>query len=187
MSPPSSMSRIIDACCTINLYAAGNLLTLLPSLGTEWYITENVTTETRYIRKVDPDEPTKLVKDLIDLRPALDTGVLRCCAASEEELASFVELSVVLDDGEAMCLAIAQSRGWILATDDRKARRIARERGVFLISTPELLKHWATTTGADEVDVARTLANIETYARFRPNSSLPDIDWWSATVAKAKP
>lgn len=181
------MSRIIDACCTINLYAAGNMLTLLPALENEWYITENVTAETRYIRKIDPDDPTKLVKDSIDLRPALDTGVLRSCTATEGELAAFVELAVLLDDGEAMCLAIAQSRGWMLATDDRKARRIARERGVSLVSTPELLKHWATTTGADEVDVARTLANIQTYARFRPNNSLPEVDWWSATVAKANP
>ena len=181
------MSRIIDACCTINLYAAGNMLTLLPALGTEWHITENVITETQYIRKVDPDDPTKLVKDLIDLRPALDAGVLRSCTATEDELASFVELAVLLDDGEAMCLAIAQSRGWRLATDDRKARRIAKERGVSLLSTPELVKQWATTTAADEAEVSRTLVNIQTYARFRPNSSLPEVDWWLATVAKASP
>jgi predicted nucleic acid-binding protein len=175
--------RIVDACCTINLYATGKLLTLLPVLGAEWHIAGNVVGEARFIRKTDPDDASRLVKEPIDLKPALDAGVLRLCAATDEELALFVELAALLDDGEAMCLAIAQNRGWTLATDDRKARRIAGERGVPLLSTPELLKQWATVTAADEEDVARVLHNIQTYARFQPNSSLPDADWWREIVA----
>ena len=179
--------RIVDACCTINLYAAGNLLTLLPALGAEWYITEIVVRESGFIRKADPDDPTKFVKEPIDLKPALDAAILHTCTATDDELALFVELAALLDDGEAMCLAIAQSRGWTLATDDRKARRIARERGVFLLSTPELLKQWATITAAHVGDVARVLHNIQTFARFQPNSSLPEVDWWRATVAPTTP
>lgn len=182
------MSRIVDACCTINLYAAGNMLTLLPALGAEWHIPVLVTTETQYVRKPDPDDAARLVKEVIDLKPALDAGVLRTCdVASEAETALFVELAVVLDDGEAMCLAIAKSRGWTLATDDRKARRIAAERGVALLSTPELLKQWATLTALGEVEVARVLQNIQTYARFRPNSRLPDADWWLEAITRAPP
>lgn len=173
------MSRIVDACCVINLYAAGNMLKLLPALGAEWHVPVLVTAETLYVRKPDPDDAGKLGKEAIDLKPALDAGVLRACdVASEAETALFVELAVALDDGEAMSLAIAQSRGWTLATDDRKARRIAGERGVPLLSTPELLKRWATVTAAGEAEVARVLQNIQTYARFRPNSSLPEADWW---------
>lgn len=179
--------RIVDACCTINFYAAGNLLTLLPTLGVGWHITENVVREAGFIRKVDPDDPTKFVREPIDLKPALDAGVLQLCTADDEELALFVELAVLLDDGEAMSLAIAQNRGWTLATDDRKARRIAGERKVPLLSTPQLLKHWATVTSADEVSVARELHNIQTFARFQPNSNLPDVDWWRAIVDPATP
>src|SRR6266540_3934446 len=137
------MPRIVDACCIINLYAAGNMLALLPALGGEWHVPVLVTTEALYVRKPDPEDAARLVKEAIDLKPALDAGILRTCdAATDAETALFVELAVALDDGEAMCLAIAQSRGWTLATDDRKARRIAAERGVPLISTPELLKQW---------------------------------------------
>ena len=180
------MSRIVDACCVINLYAAGNMLKLLPAVGIEWHIPMLVTAETLYVRKPDPDDAGKLVKEPIDLKPALDAGVLRACdVSSEEETALFVELAVALDDGEAMSLAIAQSRGWTLATDDRKARRLAGERGVPLLSTPELLKRWATATAASESEVGRALQNIQTYARFRPNSSLPEADWWLAASDKA--
>ena len=179
--------RIVDACCTINLYAAGNLLTLLPTLGAEWHITEKVVRESCFIRKVDPADASKFVREPIDLKPALDVGILQSCTATDEELALFIELAVLLDDGEAMCLAIAQNRGWTLATDDRKARRIAAERNVPLLSTPEILKQWATITVADEKDVARVLHNIQTFARFQPNSSLPEVDWWRAVVDSASP
>ncbi len=182
------MSRIVDACCTINLYAAGNILTLLPTLGAEWHVPVLVTTETLYIRKPDPDDAGKLVKEAIDLKPAFDAGVLRTCdAASEVETALFVELAMALDDGEAMSLAIAQSRSWTLATDDHKARRIAGERSVPLLSTPELLKRWAIVTAASEMEVTRVLQNIENYARFRPNTNMPEADWWLAKVAKSSP
>lgn len=181
------MSRIIDACCTINLYAAGNLLTLLPALGAEWHVAENVIAEAGFIRKPDPDDEKKLVKEPINLKPALDLGVLRACTATEDELALFVALAVEVDDGEAMCLAIAQSRGWTLTTDDRKARRVAGQRGVTLLSTPELLKQWATTTAASEEEVARVLLNIQTFARFRPHRSLPATDWWEEAVKKPTP
>ncbi len=174
--------RIVDACCTINLYAAGNLLTLLPALGAEWYITEIVVRESGFILEVDPDDATKFIKEPIDLKPALEAGVLQSCIATDEELALFVELAALVDDCEAMSLAIAQNRGWTLATDDRKARRIAGERKVPLLSTPELLKQWATITAADVGDVAQVLHNIQTFARFQPNSSLPEVDWWRAMV-----
>src|SRR4051812_12020736 len=174
------MSRIIDACCTINLYAAGNLLTLLPALGAEWYVAENAITETLYVRRPDPDDGSKLVREPINLRPALDAGVLHPTTVTDEESALFVELAGLMDDGEAMCLAIAQSRGWMMATDDRKARRIAGERGVPLLCTPQLLRQWSAAVAADERDVGRVLLAVHTLARFRPNRSLPDADWWEA-------
>lgn len=172
------MSKIIDACCTINLFAAGNLPKLLSSLGGEWHVAANVVAETMYVRKPDPDDGSKLVREPINLRPAIDAGVIRPCSATEDEMALFVELAGVLGDGEAICLAVAQSRGWTLASDDRKARRVAGERGVPLLCTPQIVKQWATVTAASVADVARLLLNVETFARFRPNRSLPDADWW---------
>lgn len=181
------MPRIVDACCTINLYAAGNLLTFLPALGAGWHVAQNVVTETRYVRRPDPADDTKLVREPIDLRPAIDAGVIQVCTPSEGELALFVEIATQVDDGEAMCLAIAQSRGWTLASDDRKARRVAVERGVPLLCTPQIMKQWATVTAASEEDVARLLLSVQTFARFCPNRSLPDADWWEETVKKAAP
>lgn len=172
------MSRIVDSCCTINLYAAGNLITLLPAIGAEWHIAEKVVTETLYIRRPDPDDASTLVREPINLRPALDAGVLLPCNATEDESALFVELATLMDDGEAMCLAIAQSRNWTLATDDRKARRIAGERGVLVVTTAEIVKNWADVTGADDAVIATLLQNIQRFARFVPHRTMPLHEWW---------
>lgn len=173
------MPKVVDACCTINLCAAGNLLTLLPSLGAEWYVPALVAGETLYLRRPDPDDAAKLVKERIDLKPIFDAGVLRTCdAESAEEIATFVDLAVILDDGEAMSLAIAKHRGWTLATDDRKARRVAAERGVPVLTTTEIVKSWADTTRADESAVASILRNIQTFGNFVPHRTMPLHAWW---------
>ncbi len=172
------MPKIVDACCTINLYAAGNLTTLLPAIGAEWYVAEKVVTEMLYVRRPDPDDESKLVKEPINLRPALDAGVLRSCTVSEDELDLFVELAALMDDGEAMCLAVAQSRGWTLATDDRKARRIAGERGVPVLTTAEIVKNWADATAAGDAAIAAIVQNIQRFARFVPHRTMPLHEWW---------
>ena len=173
---------IVDSCCVINLYAAGNLPALLPTLGRRLHVPEKVLEETLYIREreggpgaADP----MLVQRAVDLTAAFDAGLLhRCDLEGGEELALFVQLAAVLDDGEAACLAVAKSRGWMLATDDRRGRRGAAAIGVPVVTTPELVKAWADATSAVGAEVARVLQNIQTYARFTPHKSMPLYQWW---------
>src|SRR5262245_31843056 len=124
-------TAVVDACCTINLYAAGDLPNLLPALGLEWYVPAAVTREALFIRKPDPENADQLIPEPIDFQPALGAGVLRTCdVEGEAETNLFVQLAASLDDGEAACLAIAKCRGWAVATDDRKARRTAGQLNV---------------------------------------------------------
>jgi predicted nucleic acid-binding protein len=176
---------IVDSCCVINLYAAGNLLTLLPPLGLRLHVPEKVLEESLYVRQTDPTDDTKLVQQKVDLAPALQAGLLhRCDLEGEDELTLFVELATKLDDGEAVCLAVARTRGWTLATDDRKARREAGLLAVPVVTTAELVKSWADATGAEEVAVAKLLHNIQTYARFTPHKTMPLHAWWLDTANK---
>lgn len=49
------------------------------------------------------------------------------------------EFDLVLDMGEAACLALALARGQVLVTDDLAARRIAKARGVAVTGTLGIL------------------------------------------------
>lgn len=176
---------VVDACCLINLYAAGKLREVLAASGLDWHVPALVRQEVGKIRQPDPDDPTKLVEAAIELQPFIDAGVLRPCDAdTEAETELFVEIAARLDDGEAMALAIATSRGWALATDDRKAIREAA-RGVSTLGTPKLVKQWADTAAVPEAAIARVLRNIQTFARFQPRRGSPLDQWWSDLAARA--
>ena len=170
--------RIIDACCLINLYATGKEKSIFEASG-GFYVSEQVQGEALRIRKIDDDDSTRLVPKEIDLTDAITTGLIHPCQFDgQDDLDSFIQFARKLDDGEASCLAIARSRGWTVASDDRKARRIASENNIALVSTPELIREWVDVTSAGESVVADVLRLIERFARFRPRRTDPLHDWW---------
>ncbi len=63
---------------------------------------------------------------------------------------------------------------------------LAKKHGVSILTTPELVKHWADKTKASEEDVAKVLWNIQTYAHYFPRKTLPMHSWWADLVKKAK-
>jgi predicted nucleic acid-binding protein len=170
--------RIIDACCLINVYASGKEASIFQACG-RFYLPEEVRNEVLRIRRVDEDDPTRLVPQDIDLGDAIAAGYIQTCQLDgQDELDAFVRYAMELDDGEASCLAIAASRNWTVATDDRKARRIAYENGIALTSTPELIQTWVAETSPDEATIVESLRNIERFARFRPRRTDPLHRWW---------
>jgi predicted nucleic acid-binding protein len=90
----------------------------------------------------------------------------------------YVDLAARLDDGEAMALAIAKARRWWLSTDDCKARRLAGDLGVKVLTTPEILKRWADAAHPAPVEIGDMLQNIERRARFAPADNDPLHGWW---------
>jgi predicted nucleic acid-binding protein len=179
---------ILDSCCVINLYAAGNLIRELPAtLGLCVHVPQKVVQESMYIRQPGPADASKLIQQAVDLSPIIGAGLLHCCdLEGEDEMNLFVQLVTTLDDGEAACLAIAKVRGWTLATDDRKCRREAAGLGVPVITTPELVKAWSDAAKADEAVVAKLLRDIQDYARFVPHKTMPLHSWWIDTVSKGR-
>ena len=170
--------RIIDACCLINLYASGKEGSICQACG-EFWVPAQVQNEALRIRRVDEDDPTRLVPQDIDLDDAIAAGYIQMCQLEgQDELDAFVRFAMQLDDGEASCLAIAESRGWTVATDDRKARRIASENGISLIGTPELIQRWVDATSPNEAAIIDVLRRVERFARFRPRRTDPLHEWW---------
>jgi predicted nucleic acid-binding protein len=110
----------------------------------------------------------------VDLQKLITAGLLTLCPMEEgTEVDLYVTYAEELDDGEAMSLAIAQSRNLALATDERKARRLARENApqLSMISTTEIIRAWAE--GKDPSDVTAVVHSVLTRARFRPADSDP--------------
>jgi predicted nucleic acid-binding protein len=167
---------VIDTCVLINLLATDRVGEIVDAISPSRLICPGVSSESLYLRSAEPDGQ----QEAVDLAPLFGENVFTGCAMEgdlEEEL--YVGYSLELDDGEAMSLAIAHSRNIALATDDRKARRLAAENapGIPLLSTPQIIRAWAE--GRDHAQVASVIRAINTRARFSPSADDPLAQWWN--------
>lgn len=174
----STRAQILDACVLINLLASGEVEGILRSASMDSYICSAVEGESIYLRTEDPKNPI----EPIDLRPLIGSGLLAVChIEGDQEAELYVDYASALDDGEAMSLAIALSRGFHLATDERKARRLFLEAGADaqrLPSTSELLRRWSEAELVPPAKLKASLLNIERRALYQPPTSDPNYQWW---------
>ncbi|MEZ6069462.1 MAG: hypothetical protein R3C10_04130 [Pirellulales bacterium] len=169
--------KIVDSCTLINLYGSARPLDILGACG-GMHVTPQVRKESLGIRADDPENPGELLSASIDLNAAIEKGLLTTCELSAREFELMVAYARELDDGEASSLAIAQVRGWRLASDDKKARRIAKEDGIIVISTAELVHHWSLQARLSDTEIAAALRAIARYARFTPPADDSCAEWW---------
>lgn len=175
-----------DACVLINLLASGRAGEIIRALGTPGHICTAVHEEISYLGSVTQigasgGSPSH------DLTKAglLDIAEI----ASEKENTLYVEYSRRLGTGEAMTLAIAQSRGWAVATDDRKALNIAAAALVSppraVLTAPEILRNWVQVDHPPLVEAGLAIRRIENIGRFRPAARHPLCEWWVSIKANA--
>ena len=175
----SAITTVIDTCCLINLYASQRPKEIITSACIDAIVPQQVAGEGLFIRQPDESDPNILVLKQIILDDAIAENIIRLDTDQDEnELAQFIQLATMIDDGEAMCMAIASSRHFSLATDDRKAMAIAASLGINVLTTPEILIKWCGTCSARPRDTADVIMNIERYGRFRPHYTSPHAGWW---------
>jgi len=179
----------IDACCLIDLLASGEAEAILRACGLTWHLPAAVQTEVQYRRQYAPNQPAKTMPVPVDLSPMIASGLLTVCSPqTQPELDQFTRYATIFrSDGEAMCLAIAGERKWIVATDDRKAIRVAQQVGLTVVSCPELLKKWSDATSPDQAKLLRVLRDIQVLAQFTPNATMREYQWWMNELSGITP
>jgi hypothetical protein len=169
----------LDACVLLNLVASGQpLAEFAAAADVRFVVVPQAEREVEWLDPGDPEDP----REAIDLQPSIQCGELQRVALADVELPRFVALARELDDGEAATLAVAQARGFAVATDDRKARRVltALDPQPPVTSTAPIVRAWARNRG--EAEVRECLRLIQRRASFLPPRNDPDGDWWRATL-----
>lgn len=167
---------LCDTSVLLNLLAADCLSCLAAATGWQLAICPAVRDEMIKLR--DPQSGEMLE---VDITPHLSSGVLQVLELSgDEEQTLYVEQSIVVDDGEAMSIAIAAHRQLELAIDDKQAANHTRRTfpQARLWSTPEILKHWAEISHLDAEVLRETIHLIEIRSRYFPSKSHPLAEWW---------
>jgi hypothetical protein len=173
---------ITDASTALNLYASGRMAEIIASVPVPVALAQYVKeVELRWVYSVPVPGTGKQTREPIDLQPLIDGGylVVESLQAGNEEVTS-VNLSVVLDDGEADTAAIALHRNWAIGVDDRQAQSYLRRAmpQLQLVSTPDLLLNWATVGAPSSSIVREVLRTIEVCGKYVPNRNHPLAQWW---------
>ncbi len=176
---------LLDASCLLNLYATRFLREIADTVPYQFAVSDYVLEqETLYIWCLGPDD-TREERVPVDLSPLVGEGLIIVMRLEhlEEEL-TLIDLAVSIDDGEATTGALAFHRGCSVATDDRKARRVIRERfpTVPLVSTLELLNLWAQSGSVSNIDLQEAMMSMQTGASYVPGYRDPLYSWWREII-----
>ena len=171
---------LLDACVVINVAACGIDPRELAEINGYAFVTvSTVALEALFLNAASQGG----AREVINLEQWSVQGMITLTQLNPIEIDFFIDLARQLDDGEAATLAAAICRGLPVATDDRKAIRVAGEQDppVTVVPTSTLLRTWARETSAPQRDVSEALTRIEVEASFLPNRSDPHHSWWTAS------
>lgn len=175
---------LLDTCCLLNLYATGRMAEILNALPERFAVVDHVVTESLYIRRSgEPDDEDGT--EQVALQPLIDAGLLEVLhVETDDEAASFVAFAAELDDGEAMTCALALHRNAIVATDDRKARRICSSLTPPLPvrTTATMIHVWANARQISAEVLRQILSDVRERARFAPGRHDPLHAWWHSVL-----
>ena len=169
---------LLDTCVLINLLTTQEIEQILRATEADVLVCAAVLKESIFLRPDDPKAPPQPV----ELDPFLRSGVLKLSdIQTEHEGCLFVDYAAELDDGEAMSLALVESRGYVLATHYHKARRLFLEAVGMperLLSTSDLVRAWAEHHAVSLARGSHALTRITVRARFFPAPDDLNYPWW---------
>lgn len=181
---------ILDASCTINLFASGHMDGILEAIPSSVAVAAYVREQEALRINARSGEGGTRIPEPIDLQPLVDRGLLIVVSPeSEAENESYVNFAAVLgDDGEAITAAIALHRNWAIAIDDRSAANLFQREApqIQLIATPELIKHWVDTLKPADAVVRLALEDVRFGARYAPGKTHFLYDWWHSYEEKSR-
>jgi hypothetical protein len=160
MTATTEPALLLDSSVLVNFLRVDRM-DLLLLLRTPLFVTNHVREE---ITADYPEQLERLVR-------ALQVGSLQEVIVDDShEVASFVELSQQgIGSGECSAIAVAGTRGWPLALEDRKAARVALSRfpAIQILKTQDLMVRLLRDGALSILEADALLEDWRTNHRFR--------------------
>ena len=169
---------LLDACIAINLLATEHSESIAETLGIRFLMANRAAAEC---------EALEIIEDGIAVRrqgtATPEAAFADVLPLAEAEIDSYVHLARDIDDGEAATIAIASARSLPMATDDRKARRVAVEMGLAPpIGTTSILRQYAEAANLTPPQVAELLQRVRSDASYIPRQTDENFAWWQRAI-----
>jgi hypothetical protein len=171
---------LLDASCVISLYASSQMEPILRAYPAQIGVVDVVRTGEILDVWDGPDENVRQHKSTVNLLSFIAAGVLVEAPFENIDVKMVLNLAAHgLNNGECATMAVAYRLGWGLGIDNVSAwRRIAALLPqVSLVSTSQLLKHWADTQHITLKDVCTALQSMRRRGGYRFQKHDPLGDW----------
>lgn len=169
---------LLDACIAINLLATNCAEDIASVLGIHFIMAKQAAMECGELCVLEEKLAVRRRGAPPDAPPLAEVLSL-----AESEFGAYVELARDIDDGEAATIAIARSRSLSMATDDRKARRVAVEAGLAApTGTTTIMRQYAEVAGLAPQKIAALLQRIRDEASYVPRHADENFDWWKQHI-----
>lgn len=93
----------------------------------------------------------------------------------DRERLDFMEFSQKLGHGESSSIAIARHRNWVFLTDDKRARKLAINKGVSVVGSVGLLKSAVDFEFLELLEADKLLVKMIRSGYFSPIESISDL------------
>lgn len=169
---------LLDACIAINLLATDCPNEISTALDIKFLMVRQAAAECVDLQVINENLAVHRRQPPANTAPFADVLTL-----VEPEIDAYVELAREIDDGEAATIAVAQSRSLTMATDDRKARRIAGEAGIATpIGTTTILRGYVEAAGLSPQETALLLQRVRVEASYIPRRTDEHFGWWQQSA-----
>lgn len=183
MAQPDARCTLLDACAVMNLYATRHMREIVATIDGPVAVVDVVAREAQFVWRGGTGDDAR-EREQVDLQPFLDDGLLSVILSDDEdELLTFIDLTTVIDEGEAMTAAVAIHREWVVVTDDRKASRELAARGVSLRTTLDLVQAWHEAAGIPDAVLREALADLRQRGNYELAKAHPLREWWDQIMA----
>jgi len=160
---------VFDSCCLSNFALSDSLFTLEALYGSSIYITEFVSAE--ILRGIQQGH-----KDLTRIQNLIkESRIGEKSLITTEEKTLFKALSISLGLGETSSLAIAKTRGFRFASDDKTARKEAKHLNIIITGTLGILKKAVLNDHVKPEMGEIILAKMISQGFYSPVNSLGEI------------
>jgi hypothetical protein len=176
-------SVMLTASSVMNLYASGQIESMLATLPVVAACEESVFANEQYCIYAGPDEEVIQKKDAVDIWPLVEKNLLHLVAANGQVLETAARIAALgmIDDGETIPCAIALQYDWMLVTDDPYALDLFMVHlpGITCVSTIDIVKYWVETCWPTTQVIKKAVGSMDKRALYKPSVSHRWYPWWN--------
>jgi hypothetical protein len=171
---------LLDASCVISLYASSQMESILHAYPAQVSVVDVVRTCGMLDVWDGPAEKVRQHKSTVNLLPFIAAGVLVEVPFENIDVRMVVNLAAYgLNNDECATMAVAYRLGWGVGVDNVTSWRriVAMLPQISLVSTSQLLKHWADTQHITIQDVCAVMQSMRRRGGYRFQKHDPLGDW----------